>query len=124
MPAEHCDNNNFVHFAGEKETEPVVCIYLIHGLHGTENDFDNFVKILKKEPPYDEGQDPKKKNIRVVVTTQFSGQVILAIHIIICLTFQVYWTSIMQLILLQFAIKQRPKFSIADICGSRFQVRD
>ena len=66
MPAEQCDNNNFVHFAGEKEIEPVVCIYLIHGLHGTENDFDNFVKILKKEPPYDEGQDPKKKNAELV----------------------------------------------------------
>ena len=66
VPAEHSDKNNFVHFAGEKEIVPTACIYLIHGLHGTEKDFDNFVKILKKEPPYDDGQDPKEKSAKLL----------------------------------------------------------
>lgn len=51
IPDEYNDGNNFIHFASEKDVKPIACIFLIHGLHGSENDFDNFVKILKREYP-------------------------------------------------------------------------
>lgn len=47
VPSVYNDTNNFVHFAGDEDTKPVACIFLIHGLHGSENDFANFVHLLK-----------------------------------------------------------------------------
>ena len=56
VPEEHSDKNNFVHFAGK-----IVQRHIFNPWASwNRNDFDNFVKILKRAP-YDDGQDPKKK---------------------------------------------------------------
>ena len=70
VPSEHNDTYNFIHFAKVQPVEPIACVFLIHGLHGSEHDFDNLVQLLKKEnlndtknEKYNNKQDEKLLNI-------------------------------------------------------------